>query len=110
MFGIVHSNPDIVTNVYRDDEWFMNRHGRTRCCFFKEAVLQYSLYEPGLLDPEGIGQVFFTCESHEALLPLGRQSTPLGRSRERNFSTLTCLEVMAGGVSKGHTLEAVAKG
>ncbi len=24
-------------------------------------------------------------------------------------STLTCLEVMAGGVSKGHALEAVAK-
>ena len=20
------ANPDIVTNVYRDDEWFMNRH------------------------------------------------------------------------------------
>ena len=26
-----------------------------------------------------------------------------------SFSTLTCLEVMAGGVSKGHALEAVAK-
>ncbi|MDI5677549.1 HAD hydrolase family protein, partial [Salmonella enterica subsp. enterica serovar Anatum] len=26
-----------------------------------------------------------------------------------SFSTLTCLEVMAGGVSKGHALEAVAQ-
>jgi hydroxymethylpyrimidine pyrophosphatase-like HAD family hydrolase len=26
-----------------------------------------------------------------------------------SFSTVTCLEVMAGGVSKGHALEAVAK-
>jgi hydroxymethylpyrimidine pyrophosphatase-like HAD family hydrolase len=26
-----------------------------------------------------------------------------------SFSTLTCLEVMAGGVSKGHALEAVSK-
>ncbi|ELP08291.1 hypothetical protein SEEE5646_03065, partial [Salmonella enterica subsp. enterica serovar Enteritidis str. 50-5646] len=26
LFGVVNANPDIVTNVYRDDEWFMNRH------------------------------------------------------------------------------------
>ncbi|MCU2861386.1 HAD-IIB family hydrolase [Enterobacter hormaechei subsp. xiangfangensis] len=33
-----------------------------------------------------------------------------GRHRVNvSFSTLTCLEVMAGGVSKGHALEAVAK-
>ncbi len=24
--GVVNDNPDIITNVYRDDEWFMNRH------------------------------------------------------------------------------------
>ena len=70
LFGIVHNNPDIVTNVYRDDEWFMNRHRPDEMRFFKEAVFNYSLYEPGLLDPEGISKVFFTCESHEALLPL----------------------------------------
>lgn len=26
LFGVVNDNPDIITNVYRDDEWFMNRH------------------------------------------------------------------------------------
>ena len=70
LFGVVHNNPDIVTNVYRDDEWFMNRHRPDEMRFFKEAVFNYSLYEPGLLDPEGISKVFFTCESHEELLPL----------------------------------------
>ena len=88
LFGVVNDNPDIITNVYRDDEWFMNRHRPEEMRFFKEAVFQYALYEPGLLEPEGVSKVFFTCVS---------------------FSTLTCLEVMAGGVSKGHALEAVAK-
>lgn len=72
LFGVVHDNPAIVTNVYRDDDWFMNRHRPDEMRFFKEAVFNYSLYEPGLLEPEGISKVFFTCDSHEELLPLGR--------------------------------------
>lgn len=41
-----------------------------RDALFKEAVFQYALYEPGLLEPEGVSKVFFTCDSHEQLLPL----------------------------------------
>ena len=91
LFGIVHNNPDIVTNVYRDDEWFMNRHRPEEMRFFKEAV-------------------FFTCVNHEELLPLEQAMNARWGDRVNvSFSTLTCLEVMAGGVSKGHALEAVAK-
>ena len=60
LFGIVHGNPDIVTNVYREDEWFMNRHRPEEMRFFKEAVFNYTLYEPGMLEPEGVSKVFFT--------------------------------------------------
>lgn len=49
LFGVVNDNPDIITNVYRDDEWFMNRHRPEEMRFFKEAVFKYALYEPGLL-------------------------------------------------------------
>ena len=70
LFGVVNDNPDIITNVYRDDEWFMNRHRPEEMRFFKEAVFNYALYEPGLLEPEGVSKVFFTCDSHEKLLPL----------------------------------------
>lgn len=31
LFGVVHNNLAIVTNVYRDDDWFMNRHRRMKC-------------------------------------------------------------------------------
>ena len=110
LFGVVHNNPAIVTNVYRDDDWFMNRHRPDEMRFFKEAVFNYSLYEPGLLEPEGVSKVFFTCDSHEELLPLEQAINARWGDRVNvSFSTLTCLEVMAGGVSKGHALEAVAK-
>lgn len=54
--------------------------------------------------------MFFTCDSHEQLLPLEQAINARWGDRVNvSFSTLTCLEVMAGGVSKGHALEAVAK-
>ena len=36
LFGVVNDNPDIITNVYRDDEWFMNRHRPEEMRFFKD--------------------------------------------------------------------------
>ena len=109
LFGMMHNEADIVTNVYRNDEWFTNRHRPAELRFFKEAVFQYSLFEPGLLEPEGISKVFFTCDSHERLLPLEQAINARWGDRVNvSFSTLTCLEVMAGGVSKGHALSALA--
>lgn len=110
LFGIVASRQDIVTNIYRNDEWFMNRHRPEELLFFKEVEFNYSLYEPGLLAPEGVSKVFFIAASHEVLLPLEQMINARWGDRVNvSFSTLTCLEVMAGGVSKGHALEAVAQ-
>lgn len=39
LFGVVRDNPDIITNVYRDDEWFMSRERPDELKYFKEAVL-----------------------------------------------------------------------
>lgn len=72
-----------------------------RDALFKEAVFNYALYEPGLLEPEGVSKVFFTCDSHEKLLPLEQAINARWGDRVNvSFSTLTCTEVMAGGVSK----------
>lgn len=85
LFGVVNANPDIVTNVYRDDEWFMNRHRPDEMRFFKEAVFNYSLFEPALLEPEGVSKVFFTSDTHEKLLPLEQAINALGRSGKREL-------------------------
>ncbi|HFZ8996561.1 TPA: sugar/pyridoxal phosphate phosphatase YigL [Citrobacter freundii] len=110
LFGLVNAEPDIVTNVYREDEWFMNRHRPEEMRFFKEAVFKYSLFEPALLEPDGVSKVFFTSDTHERLLPLEQAINARWGDRVNvSFSTLTCLEVMSGGVSKGHALEAVSQ-
>ena len=67
---MVHNNPDIVTNVYKGDEWFMNRHRPEEMKYFQEAKFSYTLFEPGLLEADGVSKVFFTCDDHDTLLPL----------------------------------------
>src|SRR5476651_620406 len=100
LFGIMHNNPNILTNVYRNDQ----------DQFFRESVFKYKLYEPGLLETDGICKVYFTCESHEELIPLEDAINARWGDRVNvSFSLPTCLEVMAGGVSKGHALEHVSK-
>jgi len=110
LFGIVHDNPDILTNVYRNDDWFMNRDREDQEDFFRETVFKYQVYEPGLLETDGICKVYFTCESHEKLVVLEEAINARWGDRVNvSFSLPMCLEVMGGGVSKGHALEQVAK-
>ncbi|MEY8712969.1 sugar/pyridoxal phosphate phosphatase YigL [Mangrovibacter phragmitis] len=110
LYGIVAGNKDITTNVYRGDEWFISQPRPEDMVYFREAVFNYQLFQPGMLETDGVSKVFFTCDSHEKLLPLEQAINARWGDRVNvSFSTVTCLEVMAGGVSKGHALEAVAK-
>ncbi|MEC5319166.1 sugar/pyridoxal phosphate phosphatase YigL [Brenneria populi subsp. brevivirga] len=110
LYGVAHHNPDMLTHVYRDDDWFMNRQRPEEERFFKDSVFKYKLFEPALLETDGVSKIFFTCDSHEQLLSLETAINARWGDRVNvSFSTLTCLEVMAGGVSKGHALEQVAK-
>lgn len=110
LFRIVHDDPAINTNVYRNDEWFTNRESPEQKAFFQESVFQYQLFEPALLPTDGICKVYYTCDDHDKLLPLEEAINARWGDRVNvSFSLPTCLEVMAGGVSKGHALEYVAK-
>ena len=107
---MVHDNPDILTNLYRNDDWFMNRESPEQEEFFRESVFKYQLFEPGLLETDGVCKVYFTSDDHDKLLPLEDAINARWGDRVNvSFSFPTCLEVMAGGVSKGHALEEVAK-
>ncbi|WLS78717.1 sugar/pyridoxal phosphate phosphatase YigL [Erwinia pyri] len=110
LFALHHSHEDIFTNVYRDEEWFLNRNRPEEMDFFRESDFNYQIYEPGSLATDGISKVFFTCGKPELLIPL--EEALVARWGDRvnvSFSLPTCLEVMAGGVSKGHALDAVAR-
>lgn len=111
LFGIVHHHPTMITNVYRGNDWFINRHSPEDLRYFQEAKFGYTLCDdPTALPTDEISKVYFTGATHEELLVLEQEINELWGDRVNvSFSTLTCLEVMEGGVSKGHALEAVAK-
>ncbi len=50
LFEIVRNDPKIVTFIGKTSG--MNRHRPEEMRFFKEAVFDYKLYEPGELDPQ----------------------------------------------------------
>ena len=110
LYGLQYHHPEILTHVYRDDEWFVSRSRPAEQDYFRESVFNYQVYEPGMLPTDGISKVFFTCENPEHLIPMEQAIEARWGDRVNvSFSLPTCLEVMAGGVSKGHALEAVSK-
>ncbi|AUG99080.1 sugar/pyridoxal phosphate phosphatase YigL [Pectobacteriaceae bacterium CE70] len=110
LYGMIFHRPDIMTHIYRHDDWFISRPRPEEERFFRESVFKYKIFDPDVLGTDGVGKVFFTCEDHNKLLPLeDALNARWGDRVNVSFSTLSCLEVMAGGVSKGHALEQVAK-
>ncbi|TKI04157.1 sugar/pyridoxal phosphate phosphatase YigL [Martelella alba] len=110
LFRLVHDDPGILTNVYRRDDWYMNRNRLDQQDFFRESNFNYRLFEPGQLPTDGICKVYYTSDDHERLLAL--EETLNARWGDRinvSFSLPVCLEVMAGGVSKGRALAEVVK-
>lgn len=110
LYGMLYNEPDILTNVYRDDEWYLCRERPEEKKYFQESVFNYQVYQPDTLSTEGVSKVFFICDDADRLLPV--EQAIIARWGDRvnvSFSFPTCLEVMAGGVSKGHALDEVAR-
>ncbi|WP_029684830.1 sugar/pyridoxal phosphate phosphatase YigL [Tatumella saanichensis] len=109
LYALRYDSQTLTTQVYRGDNWYISRDSEKERSYFLESGFRYQLYQPGILETDGISKVFFTGEDHQELRQL--ELSLVARWGDRvnvSFSLPTCLEVMAGGVSKGHALEAVA--
>lgn len=110
LYALRYTDSAILTHVYRNDEWFISRHRPAEQDYFRESEFNYQVFEPGMLPVDGISKVFFTSDDPAQLIPLEQAIEARWGDRVNVcFSLPGCLEVMAGGVSKGHALEAVAK-
>ncbi len=108
LFAMQYHHPHVLTNVYRDEAWFLNRDQPEERNFFQESDFNYQCYQPDSLATDGISKVFFTCNNPSYLEPIERELIVRWGSRICvTYSLPCCLEVMAGGVSKGHALQAV---
>lgn len=110
LYSLMQDDMEITTNIYRNEEWLINRESPEQKAFFQESIFHYQLFNPNLLETSGVCKVYYTSENYEKLLPL--ESAINARWGDRvnvSFSLPICLEVMAGTVSKGRALDTVAK-
>lgn len=107
---MVFDHPDIATNIYSSDDWYINKETPELKEFFKESVFNYRLFEKTGFPTTQVCKVFFTSEDHELLVELEKKiNQRWGNKINASFSLRNCLEIMAGGVSKGEALQKVAK-
>nr|WP_302981967.1 sugar/pyridoxal phosphate phosphatase YigL [Plesiomonas shigelloides] len=107
LMTLAHNHPDIITNVYREDEWHIDREVDWLAEFHDETGFHCNVSNMQLVDCDGVAKVFYL-GAHETLLPMEEAiNARFGDKVNVSFSLPECLEVMAGGVSKGHALEQV---
>lgn len=108
LYGMFFSDPDILTHVYRNDNWYLSRYSRIEKEFFIESMFTGKSFQPNLLGTDGVSKIFFTCNKVKKLLLIEKIILARwGKRVNTTFSCPTCLEVMAGGVSKGYALKDV---
>jgi len=110
LYAIEYYNPYILTNVYRNNDWYINRESPEQAKFFHESIFDYQIMEIASLPTDGVCKIYFISHNHEKLLPLEQKiKIHWGNRVNVCFSLPTCLEVMGAGVSKGHALQQVAQ-
>lgn len=106
LFSLYYANKQILTQVFRHDEWFIARDHAKQSEYYVESGFNPRFYHPDTLPTDGVGKIFFTCERQEPLHQLEHSlKQRFGQDVHISFSLPVCLEVMAAGVSKGQALE-----
>lgn len=78
LFAIVYHDPLIFTNVYREEQWYINRPRPQELDFFKEAVFNYQLFSPADLEPQQVSKVFLSVKIINICWLWKRKSMPVG--------------------------------
>lgn len=99
----------IQTNVYRDDEWFVDKPNPEILSFSQDSTFSYQVANLATLEKAGIAKFFF-CGPHEDLVTLAAQiNAQYGAQLNVSFSLPECLEVMDINVNKARALTEVLK-
>lgn len=98
----------ISTNLYNDDGWLSQDDVSDFEEFFQDSRFNYTRFDLNSCLQHNVAKFFFTADTHEDLQPLNAALKARWADKLNiSYSTMTCLEVMAKNVSKGHALERV---
>jgi len=102
--------PDTIqTNIYRDDEWFVDKPNPEILNFSQDSTFSYQVVDLTRLEKAGIAKFFF-CGPHDDLVKLAAQINAQYSSQLNvSFSLPECLEVMDINVNKAQALTEVLK-
>ncbi|MGD6858478.1 MAG: Cof-type HAD-IIB family hydrolase [Enterobacteriaceae bacterium] len=110
LISIAYEDINIFTNVFRHNSWFTNRNKIDYKNFFYESNFSNKIFEKENFSTEGIYKVYFTSNYHEKLMVLyNKLIDRWGNKINASFSSLLCLEVTDGKISKGNALKKVVK-
>lgn len=112
LIKIVHYDSKIITNIFRNEEWLINRKDISNQIkkINENDDISYRIYQKNTLNLDGICKIYFTSNNQKKLLLLEEKiQKKWGNHINISFSLPTCLEIMPGGVSKGQALEKVVK-
>ncbi|WHL25129.1 MAG: sugar/pyridoxal phosphate phosphatase YigL [Candidatus Blochmannia vicinus] len=110
LLNVAHYDTEIITNVFQNDQWLINRLIPNQNYLINGYESNYYVYKKNTLSLDKICKVYFTSNNYQRLLSLEKElKTRWNHHVNISFSLPTCLEVMPGGVSKGHALAQVVK-
>lgn len=109
LLSIMEDDPEIIINIFKNNEWLINKYKHNQKPFLKNWGLNYKIYQRNTLSYQYINKIFFTSNNHQKLVFLEKElNMRWGCYVSISFSFLTCLEVVSVGISKGYALKKVA--
>ncbi|PAB59158.1 Cof-type HAD-IIB family hydrolase [Anaeromicrobium sediminis] len=104
----IEIDKEVHVNIYQGDSWFVERENEWIKEYHIESGFEYEVVNIKELKDYTASKIFFTCEDHNKLLKIKEELDEIfSENLNITFSTLTCLEVMACGVSKGMAIKKV---
>ncbi|WP_295163955.1 Cof-type HAD-IIB family hydrolase [uncultured Buchnera sp.] len=107
---IKYLDSDIITQVYRNDQWYINNNKIDNNFCPNLSLLKYKYFHPDIFNFNKVSKVFFTSYNLKKLQNLEKEITSsFGDQVNVHFSVPGCLEVVSGKVSKGYGLKLISK-
>lgn len=109
LLQIVSDDPEIIINIFKGDEWLINKYDYDRSIVFQCWGSYYRVYRKNKMLCSGVNKMCFISNNYKKLLILEKElNTRWGYHINVSFSFSTCLEVVLGGVFKGYALQYIA--
>lgn len=109
LLSIAHDDSEIITNIFKNNEWLINKYQKDQELYSKSWSFNYKIYNKDTISYCDINKIYFTSNNYQKLFFLEKElNTRWGKYVSISFSCLTCLEVVSGGISKGYALKYIA--